>query len=79
MEAGTGGPGPPSAGTEDVQPNCMYENFLTVEISTFFMTGSLNGTTYKESPPGAASWLELVQLFQTSDISPELLSRANGL
>ena len=35
--------------------------------------------TYKESPPGAASWLELVQLFQTSDISPELISCANGL
>ena len=34
---------------------------------------------YKESPPGAASWLELVQLFQTSDISPELISCANGL
>ena len=46
-EAGTGGPGPTFAGTEDAQPNPqrMCEKILTVEISAFFMSGSLNGTT----------------------------------
>ena len=43
------------------------------------LTTPKNERAYKESPPGAASWLELVQLFQTSDISPELISCANGL